>query len=618
MKLLRSAWKLLVAVKDALVLILLLIFFGGLFALMSSTPNPGSSDGGALLVSLDGALVEQRTEADPRSLLTGTIESAAEVQVRDVVHALRTASEDSAIKAVVLDLDSFTGGGQVSLMDVASAIDAVRAAKKPVYAFATGYYDDSYLLAAHASEVWLDPMGATYIAGPGGKQPYFKGLLDRYGINVRVYRVGKFKSFVEPYTLTGQSDEARAANLALYTSVWDAWKADVAKARPKAQIDKATSVPVSLAGAGGLAQSAIDAGLVDRLGDPIAFGRRVAEVVTGDESRGPGHFRHSTLGAYIAANPPPSGGDTVGIVHIAGSIVDGRAPLGTAGGDSIAQLIDHAINRLKVKALVLRIDSGGGSALASEKIRLAALEARKKNIPVVVSMANVAASGGYWVAMAGDKVFAEPSTITGSIGVFGILPTFEKTLAQYGVTTDGVQTTPLSGQPDILGGTNAETDALFQTGVEDIYRRFTALVSGQRKLPLEKVQEIAQGRVWDGGSARQLGLIDAFGSLDDAVAEAAKRAGIDADDTRTIYVEPPVSLLQALLGSLTAPSPAQASDPLSAMVARQQAQLVGAMQQAMTVASGPAVQIRCLECPAPAARQPRQSLYQILTRKVFN
>lgn len=600
MKLVKGAWALLVGIKDALVLLAMLVFFGALYAILSSNPNPRGGKDGALLLALDGPVVEQRETLDPRDLLFGQSPVGKQYQLSDILQALKAAERDDDIKTVVLDLDVFSGGGQVAIENIGDALDRVKAAGKPVLAYATGYSDDSYLLASHASEVWLDPMGAAAFAGPGGSRLYFKGLLDRLAVNVHVYRVGKYKSFVEPYTRSEQSPEARAANEALAGALWSNWKDNVAKARPKARIENFVVDPIAgLAAAhGSLSQAALSAGLVDKLGDRIAFGKRVA-AIAGRDDRGPaGNFHFSALKDYVAAHPASRSGKKIGIVTIAGDIVDGKAPAGEAGGDTISDLIADALAEHELKALVVRVDSPGGSALAAEKIRLALAEAKAQGLPVVASMGNVAASGGYWVTGAADKVFAEPSTITGSIGVFGILPTFEATLAKYGVTADGVKTTPLSGQPDLFGGTNAAADAFLQAGVEDIYARFLRLVSTARKIPIEKVGEIAQGRVWDGGTARQLGLVDAFGSLDDAVAEAARLAKLPPDSVSRVYLKPETSFLASLFEDDVDEGTAARVDIFTMMAHRQQALILAGLDDAKALLDGPAIQVRCLECPS--------------------
>ena len=617
MKLVRTVWNVLKGVKDALVLIFMLLFFGGLYAAMSFDPNPARGKGGALLLAFEGPIVDQATTASPRDLLLGEAGIGEQYRLDDLLHALDVAVTDDDIKTVVLDLDQYAGAGRVALQNIADRLDRIKAAKKPVLAFATAYYDPTYSLAAHASEIWLDPMGGAALQGPGGNQPYYKGLIDRFGVNVHVYRVGKYKSFVEPFTLTQQSAEAKSASQALVDVIWDDWKARVAKARPKAQLAAFIADPTGVAvkPGGGLAQAALNMGMVDTLGDYQAFSERVAKIA-GDDEDSPDGYKSTKIADYIKANPRSTRGEAIGIVHVAGTIEDGEAPGGSAGGDTVSALIRKGLADQDLKAIVLRVDSPGGSALASEKIRLALLEAKKAGLPVIVSMGNVAASGGYWVAMAGDKIFAEPSTITGSIGVFGIIPTFENTLGRYGVTSDGVKTTRLSGQPDIVGGTTPEVDRLIQAGIDDTYARFLNLVSTSRKLPLAKVAEIAQGRVWDGGTARQLGLIDAFGSLDDAVAEAAKRAKIAPEDVRRLVLEPKPSFLAKLLGGLENAKVSR-SDIFTRLLREQQAIFMAGIGDAASVMTGPTVQIRCIGCSTIAttpARAPISFLALIKSR----
>ena len=618
MKLVNGAWKLLVGLKDGLVLLFMLLFFGALFAILSYSPNPKDSLDGALLVALDGGLVEQPEAADARAILSGQAPAAGQVRLRDVVHALETAAGDDDVKTVVLDLDNFMGGGQVALSRVGAALERVKAAKKPVLAFATAYSDDAYQLASHASDIWLDPMGGVLFAGPGGSRLYYKGLIDRIGANVHVYRVGKFKSFVEPYTRSDQSPEARAASQSLADILFANWQAEVTKARPQAKIAGLIADPAGTVSANGnsLSKAALTQGIVDQLGDATAFGKRVAKLAGSDDDKPVGNYNKTDLADYIAANPPPSSGSAIGVVTVAGAIVDGEAAAGSAGGETIARLIRSAVAEKDLKALVVRIDSGGGSARASEVIRSALVEAKATGIPVIASMGNVAASGGYWVAMAGDKVFAEPSTITGSIGVFGILPTFENVLSKYGVAADGVKTTPLSGQPDLFDGTNAATDTLFQAGVEDIYSQFLTLVSTTRKMPVAKVDEMAQGRVWDGGTARQLGLIDQFGSLDDAIAEAAKRAKVEPGDAYTLYLEPEGDALAQLLADFGAAKTKAASPDLFALMAHaQQQMIIASVVDARALLSGVSVQARCLECPPAISPRAEANFFTVwLTR----
>lgn len=622
MSLARRVWGLMVAIKDGLALLALLMFFGMLYALLSSSPNPGDNRGGALLLDLSGTIVEQPEAPDPRALLTGSVPVGNQLRARDVVRALELAAKDDDIKAVVLDLGGFWGGGQATLSEIGDALAKIRAAKKPIFAHAGAYTDDGYQLAAHATEIWLDPMGGAMFTGPGGSQPYFKGLIDRLGVTTHVYRVGKFKSFVEPYTRADQSPEARAASTALAGALWQSWLDDVGRLRPKAKLANYIADPAAAfeATGGDTAKAALAGGIVDKLGDRAAFGKRVAALVGGDDDKPAGDFNRTDLPNYLNANAPSTRGDAIGVVTVAGAIVDGEAPMGTAGGTTIANLIDAAVANDQFKALVLRIDSGGGSAYASEEIRQATLRARAKGLPVVASFGNVAASGGYWVAMGADKVLAQPTTVTGSIGVFGILPTFERALGKIGVTGDGVTTTPLSGQPDLLRGTNEQTDRVVQAGVEGVYASFLSLVSAQRKLPVARVDEIAQGRVWDGGTARQLGLVDAFGSVDDAIAEAARLAKLDPKSVRRVDIEPGQSFLSALISSIGIAAPAEMakSDIFTWLIRQQQVQAVAGLLDAQSILTGPAIQVRCTQCPAYFTSKASKSLISILTDKVFS
>ena len=598
MRFLGKVWRLLVGVKDALVLLFMLLFFGLLYAALSARPTLGSADQGALVLAIGGTIVEQPVEADPFAVLSGS-QLLQEHRLRDLVHALDAAAADSRVKAVALDLDAFLGGGQAALSDVGEALDRVRRANKPVIAYATGYSDDAYLLAAHASEVWLNPLGAVLIAGPGGTNLYYRGLLEKIGVTANVYRVGTYKAAVEPFIRDDMSPEARAANEALAGALWEQWQDEVRAARPKAQVAAFAAAPVErVAAAGGdMAQAAVAAGLVDRLGDRTAFGKRLAEIVGAEDEKVPGSFNAIRLDHWIAANPASQAGGKIGVVTVAGNIVDGQAGPGTAGGDTIADQIDKGLKEKNLKALVVRVDSPGGSTLASERIRQAVLNAKSRGLPVVVSMGSVAASGGYWIATAGDRILAEPETITGSIGVFGILPSFEGTLEKLGIGADGIKTTPLSGEPDLLRGPSEAADRLVQAGVESTYRRFLGLVSDSRKLPVARVNEIAQGRFWDGGTARQLGLVDGFGSLDDAIAEAARRAKLDPDEAEAVWLEKEPGWFEQLFRTMD-DSEQAAPDAFSRMAARPQMLLARGLADAQQILAGPAIQARCLDCPA--------------------
>ncbi|MFD1107507.1 signal peptide peptidase SppA [Sphingobium olei] len=605
----KGAWRILVAIKDGLVLLFLLLFFGALYAALSYSPKPAQSvSSGALLLDLDGTIVEQPAEVSATALLTGSSGDAKEYRLSDIVAALDAARNDAKVKAVVLNLDGFMGGGQVALARVGKALDAVRAAKKPVLAYATLYSDDSYQLAAHASEIWSDPLGGVALLGRGGSNLYYKGLIDKLGVNTHVYRVGTYKSFVEPFIRTDQSPEAKQANQALADALWQDWQDDVAKARPKAKIAAYAADPLAAARAtnGDIAKAALAAGLVDKLGDASAFGNHVATLAGDASIDKPGSFATIDFDRYVKARKPANDGQ-IGVLTVAGDIVDGEGGPGTAAGDTLSDLLLTALDEKNLKALVVRVDSPGGSVMASEKIRSAILQAKEAGLPVVVSMANVAASGGYWVSTPGDVIFAEPDTITGSIGVFGIIPSFEGALAKIGVTTDGVRTTPLSGQPDVAGGTTPEFDQIMQMGVEDIYRRFVGIVAQSRHKSPQQVDAIAQGRVWDGGTARQIGLVDRFGGLDDAIAEAARRAKIDPAKARPYYIEkqpdPWAQWAQAIVDREEDDASAP-RDMLARQALRQRGWAMQAVSDVKALVTGAGIRADCLECRGYGA--PRQ------------
>ncbi|GAA3995900.1 signal peptide peptidase SppA [Sphingomonas humi] len=610
MRVAKAIWGLLVGVKDALVLLFMLIFFLGLYALLSARPTPSVSDG-VLVMNLRSGVVEQPAEQDAFALAGGS-SGPGPLALRDVRAALLKAKSDDRVKAVALDLDGFSAG-QTVVADIGEALDEVRRSGKPVLAYATGYADRGYQLAAHSSEIWVNPMGGVQLSGPGGNNLYFAGLLEKLGVTANVFKVGKFKSAVEPFTRSDMSPEARENAQALAGALFETWRDDIRKSRPKANVDLALKQPVQLvqASGGDFAAASKRAGLVDTVGDRRAFDKRLADLGGVDEKLA-GGYKRIRLDRYIAAEVRPDRGTgPIGVVTVAGNIVDGKAPLGTAGGDSIVETIEKGLRSGKIKALVVRIDSPGGSALASERIRQALLAAREQKIPVVASMGNVAASGGYWVASGAQYVFAEPSTITGSIGVFGILPSFQGSLSKLGINADGVATTPLSGQPDLFKGISPEAGQLIQLGVESTYGKFLNIVGEARRKTPQQVDAIGQGRVWSGGQARQIGLIDQFGGMDEAVAKAAEMAGLDADNRGLTYLDRKGSWRAELAGLLrNDDDEASENDPFASIRANPNALAASVLQEAELLLGGPTIQARCLACgPAdvrPVSAVPRQ------------
>ncbi|HEX7929974.1 MAG TPA: signal peptide peptidase SppA [Sphingomicrobium sp.] len=599
MRFARAIWKLLVGVKDVLVLIFMLMFFGLLYAGLSAKPTPVTD--GVLAMDLDGSVVEQPSKAELSEVVAGG-DRAKEYRLRDLISVLRNAKTDSRVKAVALDLDGFTGGGQTTLTDLSAAIRDVRQSGKPVLAYATGYTDDGYQLASAASEIWLNPLGLVGITGPGGQRLYYKGLLDKLGVNAHVYRVGTYKAAVEPFTRNDMSPEAKQNAQALGGALLETWLQDVSKNRPKAQLApyiRDTAGAVQAAG-GDLAKAALNAGLVDKLAERQDFEKRLAQL-GGEDDNAIGGYKRIKLAAYTRDAVGEQKRGPIGVVTVAGMIVDGKASPGTAGGDTIAQLIEDGLADNDLKALVVRVDSPGGSVLASERIRHAILEAKRQKLPVVVSMGSVAASGGYWVSTPADFIYAEPSTITGSIGVFGILPSFEGTRAKLGLGADGIKTTPLSGEPDVWNGPSPEAEKLLQTGVDSIYGRFLGIVAQSRRKTPQEIDRIAQGRVWDGGTARQIGLVDGFGGMNEAIAKAAELAKL-GDERGVTYLDRAPGFKEQLLEMLASQDRDEGSSPADgfAFLGNGQLKLAEAMADLRSVLAGPSIQVRCLECPSVA------------------
>jgi protease-4 len=608
MRFVKAIWKLLVGIKDALVLLFMLMFFGVLYAALSA--RPAAIGDGVLAMDLDGVLVEQASRPDAFAAVAGAGNVTHEFELRDLVAALDTAKDDDRVKAIALDLDGFLGGGQASLTSLGEKIDEVKKSGKPVIAFATGYTNDRYQLASHASEIWMPAMGALAISGPGGNGLYFKGLLDKLGVTANVYRVGTYKSAVEPFTRSDMSPEARENAQALGDALLETWREDIARGRPQAAAGLtrilADPVGVTRAASGDLARAAMELKLIDRVGERRQYEDRLAKLGGEDADTARGYKRIKLASYEDQAVSEDKG--PIGVVTIAGEIVDGKAGPGTAGAETIVRAIEKGLKKEKLKALVVRVDSPGGSAIASERIRQALLAVKEKKIPVVVSMGSVAASGGYWVSTPGDFVFAEPSTVTGSIGVFGLLPSFEGTLTKLGIGADGIKTTPLSGEPDLLHGPSDAADALIQAGVEQIYARFLTIVAQARHKSTADIDRIAQGRVWDGGTARQLGLIDGFGGMNEAIAKAAELAKLGDEERGLTYLEPEPGFADTLMAAFASEEDSESvpADALATLAPAPETLVARAVVESRSILSGPSIQARCLECP-PVAAAPRLS-----------
>ncbi len=558
-------WWLLDGTRRAILnLLLLLLIVCILWGLFSHGPKP-LQDKTVLTLNLDGALVEQ-SSGSARSQALARLQGndvARQTRLRDVQQALEAAAKDSQIGAVLLDLDDFSGAGLASLHEVAAALTRFKASGKPVLAYGDSYSQRAYFLASLADEIYMHPMGMVQVTGFGGYRTYYKDAMDRVGVTANVIKAGAFKSFGEPYTGNGPSKEALEADKYLYDALWSGYTASVEKARklPAGTLMAGiNALPERLDAAGGsAAQMALKEKLVDGLKTRDEM--RALLIQKGAAADGGKTYRQIGMLDYLVRQAQlPVFGDHVAVVVAEGEIIDGDAGPGRVGGDSTARLIRQAREDEQVKALVLRVNSPGGSAFASEIIRRELELTKKAGKPVIVSMGDVAASGGYWISTSSDLVIADPATITGSIGVFAMLPTGDKLLDKLSVHTGGYATTWLAGGFDPRRPLDPRLASTIQAGINNTYQQFTTLTAQARKKTQPEIDAVAQGRVWTGAQALDRSLVDRNGSFGDALAEANKRARLKAD-ALPVYLEKQPGRFERLLDSLDAvlvPSMAEA------------------------------------------------------------
>ena len=547
---LRGAWRWLDITRRALLNLVLLLLLGALLWALLRPGAPTLEDKTALVLNISGSVVEQRSAVNLREQVLGQAQGqdSEQTRLRDVLAVLDAAAKDPKISHAVLMLDGLSGTGMVTLREMAAAIDRFKAGGKPVYAWGSDYDQRQFFLAAHATEVWLHPMGSVMVEGFGRYRTYYKDLLDKVGITANVLRAGKYKNAAETFAASAPSAETLESDSALWGTLWRSYTAAVEKARkqPAGSVAAAIdSLPASLVAAqNNPARWAVDRQWVDALKTRDEMRALLIDKGARDEENKT--FRQIDMADYLARIKPRTGGDAVGVVVAQGSISDGRAGPGSIGGLSTAELIRKAREDDKIKAIVLRVDSPGGSAFGSELVRRELELTRKAGKPVVVSMGNLAASGGYWISMAADEVIADEASITGSIGVVGLLPTAQGAMDKLGLRTGGVTTTWLGNANDPKRTLDPRFAQLVQGFVDGTYRNFTVLVAAARKSTPEKINELAQGRVWSGKDAQTRGLVDRLGSFNDAIA-AATKLGKLAADPRIEYVEATPGRLQRVL-----------------------------------------------------------------------
>ncbi|ELM6648256.1 TPA: signal peptide peptidase SppA [Vibrio vulnificus] len=542
----KGIWKAITFVRLALTNLIFLLSVALVYFIYfyGHDTQPQVEQPSALVLNLSGPIVEQSLYINPMDSFTSSLfgeEIPKENVLFDVVDTIRYAKDDEKITGLVLSLRDMPETNLTKLRYIAKALNEFKASGKPIYAIGAFYNQSQYYLASYADKIYLAPDGGVMLKGYSAFNLYYKTLLEKLDVTTHVFRVGTYKSAIEPFVRDDMSPAAKESATRWLTQLWGAFVDDVANNRnidPKTLNPSMEEFLSQLKSVNGdLAALSIKLGLVDELATRQQLRAQLAEKfgASGDDSyKAISYYDYrATMRDNFDANA-----DDIAIVVASGTIMDGQQPRGTVGGDTVAGLLRQARNDDKVKAVVLRVDSPGGSAFASEVIRNEVQALKDAGKPIVVSMSSLAASGGYWISMSADKIIAQPTTLTGSIGIFSVITTFEKGFNKLGIYTDGVGTSPFSGE-GISTGLSKGASQAFQMGIEHGYQRFISLVGDNRDLSLDAVDKVAQGRVWTGYDALQHGLVDQIGDFDDAVAEAAKMAQLE--NYNLYWVEEPLS-----------------------------------------------------------------------------
>lgn len=527
------------------------VFFSVLIIFFSIMINDGEQvnvpNDAALVLNLYGDVVEQKHQVEPFDTFINEAleqgEGKPEVLLTDILNVIKTAKTDDRIKMIVLKLQNMNHAGLTKMRDIALAIEDFKISGKQVIAIGDQYTQDQYYLASYADEIWLDPKGWLILDGYGRYQLYYKSALDKLSISQHIFRVGTYKSAVEPYIRDDMSDEAKEANKVWLNDLWFQYKSDVAKQRnftldnfdehADILVEKLTLVD------GNVAEYALSNHWVDHLKTRDQTEQSLKDIVGVKDNSytkiGFNDYLTNITPQFPIVDPTS---DKIAVIVAKGTILNGTQNPGTIGGDSTSEYLKKARTNKHIKAVVLRVDSPGGSAYASELIRQEVELLKQAGKPVIASMGTYAASGGYWISAPANKIYASPTTITGSIGIFGLFMTFENALSKLGVFTDGVGTTDLAG----FGVTRPLSDGMakiIQMNINRGYKDFISLVADNRNMTPEQVDAIAQGRVWSGIKAKELGLVDELGNLNDAILAAAAMAGLEEYDM--VYIEKELS-----------------------------------------------------------------------------
>lgn len=581
-----------------------LIAIAGMFA-DDLQPIP---DKGALYLAPTGFLVDQKAYADPlEKILSQGMES--ETLVRDVVEAVDAAASDSRITHLLLDTDYMTGAGLSKLEEISSALLRFKESGKPIIAVADNFSQQQYYLAAHADEIMLNPLGGVLITGFSAYSSYYKEALDKLKIKMHIFRVGDYKSAVEPYMGNSMSTGVKEERRAIIDELWQFYGSQVENLRglPTGAInDYTNNLHTKLRSANGdSALLAKQQGLVDQVASRTQMLKYLNEVIPSTE----GEFNSINLKGYLShirreqITSAAAKQHRIALVVAKGTMMDGEQPEGSIGGDTLAGIFADLRKDENIKAVVLRVDSGGGSAFASEVIRDAMAATRAEGVPIVVSMGSVAASGGYWIATEADRVLALTTTITGSIGVYGVIPTVEESMAALGIYSDGVSTAEISGIMQLDRAMTPQAEMFFQAGVDNVYTQFLALVADARNSTPVEVHEIAQGKVWTGEQALELGLVDQLGDLNEAIKVAAELANLA--DYMVDYRRKPLSVYEQLLvgmssnvaTSMTSLGIEPQDSWLPEILSRQAKTLAQPLQLLDSLSDPKGIYLLCEQCP---------------------
>ncbi|OKP52347.1 signal peptide peptidase SppA [Serratia marcescens] len=528
----RWTWRLLNFIRELILnlfLVLLILVGVGIYLSFQSSSTSTVPARGALLVDLSGVVVDQpsvnnRVRQWGRELLGASSSRLQENSLFDVVDSIRKAKDDKNITGMVLQLNDFAGADQPSLRYIGKALREFRDSGKPIFAIGDSYNQTQYYLASYANKVYLSPQGAVDLHGFATNNLYYKSLLDMLKVTTNIFRVGTYKSAVEPLIRDDMSPAAREADSRWIGGLWQNYLETVAANRqltPQQLFPGAAGVLSGLQAAGGdTARYALDNKLVDELASRTAIENQLVKTFGWDKQAN--DFNAISIYDY-QPKPDANQGGKIAVVFANGAIMDGPQTPGNVGGDTTAAELRQARLDPAIKAVVFRVNSPGGSVSASEVIRSELAAVRAAGKPVVVSMGGMAASGGYWVSTPADYIIASPSTLTGSIGIFGIINTYEKTLDTLGVHTDGVATSPLADIA-VTKALPQEFSQMMQLNIENGYKNFLDLVAKSRKMTPQQVDQIAQGHVWLGSDAKANGLVDQLGDFDDAVKKAAELA----------------------------------------------------------------------------------------------